>query len=265
MMGIIACISAAAVGVDYGWQPVAGGGIEYIIQIETQRLDRLKAGEDVFSDLPPYAGNIRGYRITVGTAKLPHQGQPPPSARDLQLATSSAGQTAEVSTPPRLDGPLPGPVPGPRFIFDDPVADQAAPPPLRQPEAVKRLATKPAGFENDEPSDAETGLKPHAPPNSIAAKTRDVGKQSHEVRRAAVPDRSSAKVKSSGPDDGAATTGDSDRQASASSGAAPVQPARPTLAVFGLFASLGVNAFLLWVASSQRTRYRALAKAVSRA
>lgn len=71
-------LGMAALGIDYGWQPVAGGGIEYIIQIEPHTLDSLRDGADIVSDLPPHLRGIRRYRITVGTDPLPHEGQPPP-------------------------------------------------------------------------------------------------------------------------------------------------------------------------------------------
>src|SRR5487761_1554116 len=80
MTGMFVCLSAAVMGVDYGWQPVAGGGIEYIIQIEPELLDSLKSGHDIFSDLPTSVRNVRSYRITVGAGRLPHHGEPPPSS-----------------------------------------------------------------------------------------------------------------------------------------------------------------------------------------
>ena len=89
MTGLLVCLSAAALGVDYGWQPIAGGGIEYVIQIEPQMLDALKRGEDVSSALPAGALNIRRYRILVGDATLPHHGEPLPDAGE-----GAAGETA---------------------------------------------------------------------------------------------------------------------------------------------------------------------------
>jgi hypothetical protein len=94
MTGLLVCLSAAALGVDYGWQPIAGGGIEYVIQIEPQMLDALKRGEDVSSALPTGAQNIRRYRILVGDATLPHHGEPLPDAGE---GTPPAKLQAEVS------------------------------------------------------------------------------------------------------------------------------------------------------------------------
>jgi hypothetical protein len=72
-------LAAAGVGVDFGWQPIAGGGVEYIIQIEPELLESLASGRaDIVSEIPPFLRGVRSYRITVGTGPLPHHGEPPP-------------------------------------------------------------------------------------------------------------------------------------------------------------------------------------------
>lgn len=259
MMGIMVCCAAAAVGVDFGWQPVAGGGVEYIIQLEPQMLERLKAGEDIFSDLPPRSANIRGYRITVGTAMLPHHGEPPPAA-----ATPEPQRTATLSgEPPALDGPLPGPVLGPSLTMDRAVAnpgERRPPTALRQPKAVKPFDHQPAGFERAE-SDAAS--PPHQAQAAKPTLSKNQGiKQSHEARRPASSDKQVPASGEKPQKPGDAQTSDSKQPVRKSDSAAAdtASPSRPSLAMFGLFASLGVNAFLLWVAISQRTRYRTLAK-----
>lgn len=78
MTGVLVCLSAAVLGVDFGWQPLTDGGIEYIIQIEPQMLDSLQEGQSLSSALPSSGHNIRRYRIVVGTAELPHHGEPLP-------------------------------------------------------------------------------------------------------------------------------------------------------------------------------------------
>ena len=280
MTGMIVCLSAAVVGVDYGWQPVAGGGIEYIIQIEPQMLDRLKAGQDVFSDLPPQTGSVRGYRITVGTAILPHQGQPPPRAADQNGKTPPA--RGPVSAKPRatnaspleaagLAGPLPGPVLAPVLPLD-PIAIAppsgrlaAVPPPLQRLVRVKPLETQPTGFEKEEPIHAEAPNKRQPPDHGGQAKSDDA-QAVHEARRPPLTaKRTAAREAAKAP-----VTGKTRPEANAS-GPKPTESnsektavsTRPSLALFGFFASLGGNAFLLWVAASQRSRYRALAKLAS--
>lgn len=264
MMEIVVCCAVAAVGVDFGWQPVAGGGVEYIIQLEPQMLERLKAGEDIFSDLPPRSGNIRGYRITVGTAVLPHHGEPLPAA-----ATPEPQRTATVSgEPPALDGPLPGPVLSPSLTMDRATANHGArrpPAASHQPEAVKPFENQPAGFER-----AESGAASSPPQGQTEKPTlpKNQGvKQSHEARRPASSDKQAptSSGKSQKPDDAQMPDSEKPERKSDPVTADTASPSRPSLAMFGLFASLGVNAFLLWVAISQRTRYRALAKMASTA
>ncbi|MEK6236525.1 MAG: hypothetical protein N2C14_17600, partial [Planctomycetales bacterium] len=63
------------IGVDYGYQPADGGGLEYLIQIEPELLDSLQAGELIeviaASHVPPGLTAIRRFRVTVGDRALP--------------------------------------------------------------------------------------------------------------------------------------------------------------------------------------------------
>lgn len=82
--GPMLLLAAASVGIDFGWQPIAGGGVEYIIQIEPELLESLASGRaDIVSEIPPFLQGVRSYRITVGTGPLPHHGEPPPMADAL--------------------------------------------------------------------------------------------------------------------------------------------------------------------------------------
>lgn len=250
MTGMIVCLSTAVMGVDFGWQPVAGGGVEYIIQIEPNMLERLKDGQDVFSDLPPRARNIRGYRITVGTARLPHQGQPPPLDTDEQDKTPirrfGAGSQMVPGESPIVDGPLPGPVLAPALAFDPRVPARkrpsGEPTPLAEPHAAKRLETRPTGF--DQEATKPVARKGGMPPSKTEAKAKPDAKARPGTK--AKPDPK-AKPAATQPAHDAADE-------------KTAQPTRPSFTVLGLFASLGGNAFLLWVAAGQRSRYRALAR-----
>jgi hypothetical protein len=57
--------------VNVGWQPLPEGGMEYIIQLDPQTIEALKAGAPIQSDIPPNAGDVRSYKIIFGTEKLP--------------------------------------------------------------------------------------------------------------------------------------------------------------------------------------------------
>lgn len=100
----IILLAAATVGVDYGWQPRAGGGFEYIIQLEPETLQSLQRGEDVVSDIPPFLRDVRSYRITVGTGDVPRLGTPPAST-DVEPppAEPRLPPTVEPEAPPTFE------------------------------------------------------------------------------------------------------------------------------------------------------------------
>ncbi len=98
MNGLLLLVAAAATGVDVGWQPLAGGGYEYIIQIEPEALAAMQQGRDIVSDLPPQLRDVRRYRITIGTGPVPRIGTPP-----------------EMSAPGAIDGHQTAPGNGPRL------------------------------------------------------------------------------------------------------------------------------------------------------
>jgi hypothetical protein len=76
MHALMICLATATLGVDVGWQRLPEGGMEYIIQLDPQTLEILRSGEPIQSDIPPSAGEVRSYRIVVGTQKLPHDAPP---------------------------------------------------------------------------------------------------------------------------------------------------------------------------------------------
>lgn len=105
MTPLAVLLVAGTLGVDYGWQPIAGGaGIEYIIRLEPELLAALQRGEDVASDLPPYVRNIRSYRITAVTGPLPHEGEPPP----IELASGFDSRPAPFGAATYATGPTSG-------------------------------------------------------------------------------------------------------------------------------------------------------------
>jgi len=165
MTSWIVLMASAAVGIDYGWQPIAGGGFEYIIQIEPETLESLKNGADIFSQLPPALRGIRGYRVTVGKGPLPHQGEPPPeplaqaAASDPNLGNprgmpTAGGETAKRSeagnkTAPAAMPPEPGSPPhSAQKTGYQQASDGAA-----SPGAAPKAALEPAPEEGGSPSD----------------------------------------------------------------------------------------------------------------
>ncbi|MEX0714573.1 MAG: hypothetical protein WD278_19710 [Pirellulales bacterium] len=275
----------AACGVEYGWQPVAGGGIEYIIQIEPEMLDALKEGDDIFSDLPPATANIRGYRITVGTGKLPHHGEPlPVETPDETDARPSAAAPFGSPLPAGFDQPLPGP------DFDSVESGQAGPPreflPASARGASRGIATA-SGPRLGDPADATTGPAEEDPEaraadTNVPARSRSEDNDPSHADAAepgAAGDHTAAGDKSPSPSNGThdrrvALAGGSRDERSASderveSGSEDTENAADNLAgqkpwlplsltLLGLFASLGANVYLVWIAAGLRRRYRSV-------
>lgn len=90
MNGIAVLVTLAAIGVDYGWQPLSDGQLEYIIQIEPALLDGLKSGEEIVSEIPPQARGVRKFRIRVGTGAVPRIGHLESSTSPRSLTTPSS-------------------------------------------------------------------------------------------------------------------------------------------------------------------------------
>jgi hypothetical protein len=83
--------------------------MEYIIQLEPQTVDAMRAGEPIGSDIPPAAGEIRSFRLLVGKKELPHDTPPAPAAK------AAEPKVAEAKMPDR-----PPPSPAPRALPPDP-------------------------------------------------------------------------------------------------------------------------------------------------
>ena len=101
-MSIAAYVTAILAGlwIDYGWQPLAGGGNEYIIQVPPELVDTLHS-DGIESYVPPGVENIRRIRIIVGRASLPQtvaresKRPSPPAADEQAKATTPATNDAE--------------------------------------------------------------------------------------------------------------------------------------------------------------------------
>ncbi len=89
MTALMVLIATAAIGVEVGWQPLAGGGHEYTVQIEPELLRTLEHN-DITSEVPPQV-DVREIRITLGTGKL--------ARIDGERAARQAPQASEPETP----------------------------------------------------------------------------------------------------------------------------------------------------------------------
>ena len=75
MNGFELVMAAATMGIDAGWKPADGGGLEYIIQLKPHELATLANGDNLFSDIPSDLKRVRYYRIQVGDGALPHENE----------------------------------------------------------------------------------------------------------------------------------------------------------------------------------------------
>lgn len=279
MTGLLVCLSAAALGVDFGWQPIAGGGIEYVIQIEPQMLEALKQGEDLSSALPAGARNIRRYRIVVGDGRLPHHGEPLPE----QPAEKPPEKPAEKQPPAKASGDRSSAAGESGTTDDNSATDEAAanwtmplaspyppdyeragiplPGPVLKPALIAGPALEAPALQGD-PKAPAAGDVAQADEQPAALESHRAGKPAVAESHATEPAASHSSVKASRDDPPAGNkehAADGGETPSASDAVqASVEPPPSSTTLVGLFASLGGNVFLLWVASGQRSRYRAL-------
>ena len=137
------CVATAVVGIEVGWQRLPEGGMQYIIQLEPQTLDALRAGETIESDIPPGAGEIRSYRLIVGKKALPRETPPMPAAKLPE--PSAADRQPPAPAPPHALAPDPGSrsLPErPAVYVEQPKTAAAVKPPSKAPAQVS--AEKPA-------------------------------------------------------------------------------------------------------------------------
>jgi hypothetical protein len=224
MYGSILSVAAVLVGIDVGWRPLPEGGVEYLIQIEPELLETLESGSAVESDIPPSVTGVRAYRITVGAGELPRE-LPEPEAQPFEPGANPDAPEAQpgAAGASRLPGDLSGVLP--------PLDRGALEPAEKEPSRLG--ASSPlSGFP--------------LPPHRLEP---DPGSQPIATQTAALVDQ-------------AETEPTPDTKPKTGQKTSPKETAKPwmpfTLVLFGLFASLGGNVFLGWVAYESRSRYRAL-------
>jgi hypothetical protein len=147
MNTLLISIAVATLGIDVGWQRLPEGGMQYVIQLDPQALDALRAGQPIESDIPAGAGDVRSYRIIVGKGTLRRDLPPPRSTlSNAPGAQSTAGRGPALLVPPTVEPPRSvKPSSGQPAIFEEPEGKPAVAKP--QPQA----ATKPAPQEPSKP------------------------------------------------------------------------------------------------------------------
>ena len=120
-MAIHCMLMGLVLGIDVGWRPLPDGqGTEFLIQLSPDDLDAMTTGEPWMTDIPASVGEVRAYRITVGTGALPRI-DPPPKRPPLE-------ETRADPTPQRIDpAGEPKPLPEKQAIYMQPGPEQGDP------------------------------------------------------------------------------------------------------------------------------------------
>jgi hypothetical protein len=155
MNSLFILITAAALGIEVGWEPLDEGGHEYTIQIEPQLLEILQRGEDeIFSDVPPEL-NVRRYRLMVGTGKLARVFARPGDPQAPAVATRGARDPKQVE--PQLP-------------------PQTGTPHLAEPPAVADTETAPRDLPSDNPDVVPASVTSKGAGDEIPALPREANK-----------------------------------------------------------------------------------------
>ena len=155
MFAHVLCFCAAVVGIDVGWQPLQEGGTEYIIQLDPQSLETLKAGEPIQSDIPPGAGDVRSVKFYLGAEKPPRISPPSKSIQSPPVNTAD-GARMPASNLPEIQDDSAVKLPNQRAAT--PVQSTPFPRTLIPDPAVKPLTARSAAF--NEPADGTAKSEP---------------------------------------------------------------------------------------------------------
>ncbi|MFC1596767.1 hypothetical protein ACFL5Q_02365 [Planctomycetota bacterium] len=235
-------------GVDTDWVPLPAGGVECRVWIKPEALDELeKPGRVIEGKIPANVKRLSVFTITVGTK--------PPAADSATTNEVNRPGSVEAKADPLSADPLPGPAITPpqmpkRSSSWPPLPSSVVPPPSRLPYTPKAQTVAKAA-----PSPP---LSEAAPPDMPT--DPDVFKPDADGRQMLVQPANHHQPSEMAPDDQPQPKADSNSMArKESSLQEPAKPwSRLTVALVGLFASLGGNVFLLWIMQGFRSRYRAL-------
>jgi len=254
----VVLVPAIARAVNFGWQELPEGGIEYLVQVEPDLLDSFRK-EGFTSDIPKGLRDIRRIRIVVGVGQLPHQGDingPPPAAVEPPtehkaaddippLLPQKTSNDPAVSSQTSAEGNVPdnGAIDKGASTIADAAHDITQPLPFFQSGSAKHI--HPMETMPDEASsrsaDASASSN-HASPASAAMETT-VQPRLNKGEAGVTAGFGAA------PDDQRDTAG----------------AAKPWLPLMGsllcLFASLAANVYLVWIHVATRSKYRSLVRA----
>jgi hypothetical protein len=266
LCGKLLLAPAAAHAVDFGWQELQGGGIEYLIQVEPSLVDSFRQG-GFSSDIPPGLRDVRRISIVVGDATLPNQGNTT-GPKVLRLPPPPVDQPAKMDNPTTDSN-----------TAANSVADSNHGADSKADAAEKSAAGSSAATFGNGESNAKTADSKSAPPallnpdNPISAMPFfQFGRsQSTPTTTPVAADTQNEKLPRPqwNGDSGSRNSSESGSGYMAVDAAKPVQ--EPTevnssntpkpwfplmVTLLGLFLSLGANVYLVWIHQGVRAKYR---------
>lgn len=221
---LLATITAPARGVTFGWEVMQDGGLKYIVQVEPGLVDAFRDAGGFQSFIPPDVPKFACIQLKIGTDKLPNEGTLPPPA-EPSTPSPAAAQTDPMVSAPSSTKP-------------NDALDGAQPADFQTPEGAKPIGDHP--FKS-----AYSKQEPPLPP-LLQSNTQS---NTQIEQDPAPPDNADDQKEPRKTETEKPVINDSETS----------HPWMPLmLALVALFASVGANAYLMWIHQSLRANYRAV-------
>jgi hypothetical protein len=108
MNALFICVAAASLGWQTGYERLPEGGMEYVIQLDSLAIDTLQRGQPISSYVPADIGQIRSFRVVMGTGK-PRRDAPwpiPPVTKPTKAVEKlEPPKPVEKPAPPQPEAP----------------------------------------------------------------------------------------------------------------------------------------------------------------
>ncbi len=140
MGGVPVLLMVAALGVDFGWIPDDGGGVQYIIQVGPEKLADVRRAGEIVSTIPPEVrGHVSKVVIRLGEGPLPRE-MPRRTSRKTGYGAIDARDDLNQDERDHLAMPIPALPPGEA----QPAGKTVRPIPGPETDRVSRRLMKPA-------------------------------------------------------------------------------------------------------------------------
>jgi hypothetical protein len=157
MHAVLLGVTWGVLGLNAGWRPLPGGGVEYIIQIAPHEMEVFKQDRVILSEVPPQVKDIRSYRIQIGNELLPRQ-DPPQTPSTPASPTAMPGPAKGL--PAKRTAPAYNPFSALTSLAERyPFSQGSAAPPGSSAESAKRAGERPFGGAKTPTTDRKTEEK----------------------------------------------------------------------------------------------------------